>query len=310
MATVKKVKKIEERLTMVEKFLERIVEQLKLMETQGNRISECERKLEDRISVDVSETSKQVTSESNDDLLSRLAVSELTTEERIGKLETQITEVGDKAMALGLRFQEFKEEFPTPAETGLKSVEQVVKSNDDRNSMSCGEMLRTTKESVLIVGDSIARGVGDKLRSQGGKVFDRFSRGGARIDSVGNEILKLEDDSNRHVVVMAGTNNLESDDSSDILEQYEKLLDNARKVKHRQVTVVGIVKRYDLRSSFESKRIVVNMRLKEMCRKKNIAFLEFDPERSQMGKDLLHLNEEGQTELAIKIFGHCLPFLC
>ena len=129
------------------------------------------------------------------------------------------------------------------------------------------------------------------------------------IGLISKETEKLEDDSKRHFVVLAGTNIIESDSSSDILGEYERLLDNVKKVKHRQVTVVGIVKRFDLKSSFECKRIVINMRLKEMCKKRNMRFLGYDPERRQLGSDMLHLNEDGQNELASKIFGHCLSFL-
>jgi hypothetical protein len=51
------------------------------------------------------------------------------------------------------------------------------------------------------------------------------------------------------------------------------------------------------------------MRLKEMCKAKKVEFLGYDPERKQLSKDKLHLNEEGQDELGCKIFRHCLPFL-
>jgi hypothetical protein len=46
-----------------------------------------------------------------------------------------------------------------------------------------------------------------------------------------------------------------------------------------------------------------------MCKRKHIEFLGYDPERRQVGKDKLHLNEEGQQELGCKIFRHCLSFL-
>ena len=318
------VKRIEERLAVIEKSVERIVDQLKVLETLEKRVTECEerckatdgeKECEDKISVSVeaiSEASKQEIRKTNEDVISRIAVCEVKMEESVGKLERQITEVGDKTVALGVRLEElkkeeeFKKEFPTPAEAKSSAVKERTV---DGSRMSCGEILKTTKDSVLVLGDSLVRGVGDKLRAQGGKAFDRVSKGGAKIESISDEIMKLEDDSKRHLVLIAGTNNLENDTTTDMLVKYDKLLENARKVKHGQVTVVGLVKRYDLRSSFETKRIVVNMKLREMCQKRHIEFLGYDPERRQMGMDRLHLNEEGQHELACRIFRHCLPFL-
>jgi hypothetical protein len=315
MAADKRMKLIEDRVALVEKSLARFSEHLKLLETLESRMSECERKCDVKISVDgISEVSKQEISKINEDLLSRVAVCQLTTDEKISNLDVRITEVGDKAEALGVEFRELKLEFPTPAETRPASIGPVndatVSKRNNRNRKSCVELLKTTKESVLVLGDSLARGVGDKLRSQSGKVFEQKTRGGAKIESVINEIEKLEDDNKRHLVVIAGTNNLESDDISDMLDKYGRLIDNAKKVKQRQITVVGIVKRYDLGSSFETKRIMLNMKLHEMCQKKQIEYLDFDPERRQLGRDMLHLNDDGQNELAGKIFKHCLSFLC
>jgi len=83
-------------------------------------------------------------------------------------------------------------------------------------------------------------------------------------------------------------------------------MDQARKVKNREISCVGIVKRYDLRSSYESKRIVVNLRLREMCKKKGIGFVEYDPDFVDMARDKLHLNEQGQHGFAKKILNHCV----
>jgi len=295
-------RKVEDRLSNVERSVARIEEKLSAMELKLCNVKDS-----------AIDSSNEDLSKASQELLSRVTICEMNTNDRLGKLEKRITEVEDKAVALGVRFQDFKSEFPTPAEA--KAAESLVNDQtvDGNTGISCGECLKATKETVLVLGDSIARGVGDKLKAQCGKVFERSSRGGARIESVGEDIMKLKDDKERHLVVIAGTNNLESDDISESLAKYEKLLDNAKKVKHRQVTVVGVVKRYDLghpydlRSSFfETKRIVLNMKLKEMCLKRNIEYLGYDPERKHMEKDKLHLNEKGQNELASKIFSHCL----
>jgi lysophospholipase L1-like esterase len=305
------VKQLEVRMTAMEKTVEILVEKFKLMEVLERRVLECEKKCMERIDEDSTGKVSILESNKREELLNRIAVCEVSNEDRMSKLESQVTEIGDKAVALGLRFEEFKAEYPTPLEE--KELSEKVRSavNNGRSSKprSCNEVLRSTKDSVLVLGDSIARGVGEQLRSQSDKVFEQRGRGGATIDSVTEGIAELKDDSNRHLVVIAGTNNLERDSTADILIKYDKLLDKVMKVKHRKVTVVGIVKRYDLGRGFESKRIVVNMKLKEKCKKANIAFLGYDPERRQLGRDKLHLNEDGQNVFAGKIFRHCVAFL-
>ena len=62
-------KKIEERLGKIEQSVERIVEQLKLMETLENRISECEKKREGIHNVDTVSDSVGTVSDSLDTIL-------------------------------------------------------------------------------------------------------------------------------------------------------------------------------------------------------------------------------------------------
>jgi len=287
--------------------------QLKLMEVLDGRIQECEKRGKESIENAKSQDSDQKIVMTSEEILSRIAVGEIRNEDRVVKVETQVMEIGDAVEALRVRFQEFKSEFPTPTE--IKSseespVQELSAAGSSRNaeSGSCGEKLKVTENSVLIVGDSLSRGVGDKLKDQCGKVFERESRGGARIESITEDIKKLEDDSKRHLVVMVGTNNLESDFTEDILVKYDRLLEELKKKKNKKVTVVGILKRYDLKG-MDMKRIWINFNLRQKCDGKGVAFLGFDPDWGQLREDMLHLNEKGQDELARRIFRHCLPFL-
>jgi len=129
----------------------------------------------------------------------------------------------------------------------------------------------------------LSRGVGDKLKVQCGKVFERKSRGGARIETISEDIEELQDDGNRHLVVMVGTNNLESDFTEVILAKYDRLLDEIKKKENKKATVVGIMKRYDLKT-MDMKRIWINFNLRQKCDSKGIAFLGFDPDWGQMRK--------------------------
>lgn len=239
---------------------------------------------------------------------------ELSDKERLSEIEKKVSEIGDQALALGIKLEECRAEWPTPAESVKvnKSVDRItggLGKSADVEGKSCRSILEASDESVLVLGDSLARGVGDKLRLQCGEVFSKLSRGGAKIETLSVEALKLKDDSKRHLVVIGGTNNLENEDSDAILRKYEEMLDDVSKIKHRKVTVVGIAKRYDLTTSFETKRIVINMKLRAICKTQNVEYLEYEPERSRMSKDKLHFNEQGENEFACKIFKHCVAFL-
>jgi len=150
MAATRKVT-VEERLTVVEKTLERILTQLKLMESLEGRIQECEKRGKEGSESAKSKDSDQESLMTSEEILNRIAVGEMRNEDRVEKLETKVTEIGDTVEALRVRFQEFKSEFPTPAE--IKSAEQspvpelsAAGSSRNAESGSCGEKLKVTKK--------------------------------------------------------------------------------------------------------------------------------------------------------------------
>ena len=60
---------------------------------------------------------------------------------------------------------------------------------------------------------------------------------------------------------------------------------------------------------YECKRIVLNMKLRALCQRKGVEFLEYEPKRDRLARDQLHLNACGQDELGSMIFKHCINFL-
>ena len=139
-------------LALIEKTVEKMAEPLKLMTELENRITECEKRCKDKNGAEtVSGASSQVCSEASQELLSRVTAYEMTIDDRIGKLESKIMEIGDNGIALGIKFEELKSEFPASAETRAASVSAVkelaVARRDRRSGM---EILETTKDSVLV----------------------------------------------------------------------------------------------------------------------------------------------------------------
>ena len=106
------------------------------------------------------------------------------------------------------------------------------------------------------MGDFLARGVGIKLERQS-HMFSKYSKSGAKIEEMTEHVKKLEGKEDRHLVFVVGTNNIEVDGSEIVLSKYQKLIEEAKKVKNRKISVVGILKRTDVGVYVESKRIGV-----------------------------------------------------
>ena len=87
------------------------------------------------------------------------------------------------------------------------------------------------------------------------------------------------------------------------------MINECKKLKHRQITLIGISKRTDINSFQNSRRIGVNKQLKEKCAEMGVKFVEFEPSNDSLARDGLHLNNAGQDELGRIIFRHCRSFL-
>ena len=73
--------------------------------------------------------------------------------------------------------------------------------------------------------------------------------------------------------------------------------------------MIGIPTRYDVNGLESSRRIGMNIRLKQLCKEKKVQYIEYECSRNRLWRDGLHLNETGQRELAKQIFDHCINFL-
>ena len=135
------------------------------------------------------------------------------------------------------------------------------------------------------------------------------SKGGAKVEDVTDMVKNLKDNDDRHLVLVAGTNNIQQDGSEILLEKFKKLLETSKSVRNRKVTVVEVLKRMDVDSFVDSRRIGVNVRLKQMCESSGAEFVEFKVGKSRISRDGVHLHERGQNELGRVIFTHCKTFL-
>jgi hypothetical protein len=180
--------------------------------------------------------------------------------------------------------------------------------------------------SVTVVGDSMVRGVGQKLRRDN-EMFSTFAYGGAKIEDITEKLngarCKIGEES--HLVVMVGTNNLRNDGTEVIMAKYSKLVTAMKEAKCRARSIIGILARGDTDDYLEGKRTALNIRLGALCKKYEVEFIDpfdiydeinggspLEIRRIQLGvldKWGLHLNDRGQDKVARSVFKHCVKHL-
>lgn len=295
-----RVKEIEERVLALE-------QQLKLFSGIGDRLARVEAILG---VTNGSEDSKVPTLDGFD---GRLKVVE-------GKVDESLS----KAEVCSLRLEELeKAEGPADGEQNgwsrrvRSSHGRLVNSAGDKEealnivalpAKSWGRKTRMFKGSVSVVGDSLARGAGYKLKKQLGDFVEVNAVGGAKLKNTLENIKGMEEDKLKTLVIVTGANNMADDYGTDMMEQYEGIMQLAKKVTNK-IVVVGLIKRFDLPVKFEAKRKVINEKLKVISESEGIGFINFEPPRSMLHNDGLHLNFKGQDELGRLIHVQCKDFL-
>ncbi|PGH40373.1 MAG: hypothetical protein CRN43_03385, partial [Candidatus Nephrothrix sp. EaCA] len=155
---------------------------------------------------------------------------------------------------------------------------------------------------MLLVGDSLVRHVGRNLEQQCAGLSTVCKPGG-RIEQMVPEIEKRGKEDT--VIVQVGTNNLRMDETDEMVQKYEEMIQRLKEERLGEVVVMGILPRQDLSEALDSKRVEVNRRLKEMCGGSKAMYcdVEFNPWRGgYLGRDGLHLNARGADMVARQVF--------
>lgn len=308
-------KKIEERLSKLESAVESILQRLETVEKKLEPVDNLRKRVDEAESkqaiqeLAVEDKIKDLSTETD----SKVLTSELRSEEKIKDLGEKFIETVDKVVAIELRVSELTKDWPTPSEGWSQVINKRSKdgmlSKKSAPIQSFAEKFKgKPKDTIVLVGDSLARGVGAKLEHQSNMV-STICKPGAHIEDINKEICKLGNKNDRHLVLLVGTNDIKREGSEVILSKYKCLIDESKKIKNRKVSIVGIPRRVDLSRFHNSRRIGVNKSLKEMCGAMNVEFIEYEPMDNKLARDGLHLNHLGQDELGRKLFQHCKRFL-
>jgi len=289
----------------IEQVLERVIKIEEKLERLSKRMDDVENGYIAQ-GLHVEDKFKEVTSECD----SKVESNELRCEGRVEVLGSKLQDVSDKTTAIELRLGEIAEmckDWPTPQESML--MKDKAKNKVIKKGLSFADKFKEkAKDTIVLIGDSLARGVGTKLEQQSHMVTTK-SRGGAKIEHAAEQIRLLPDNEDRHLVVLVGTNNVQNETSETIRLKFKSLLETSKKMTNRRVSVIGIPRRYDLSGYQNSRRIGANLQLEKMCKELDIEFIKYEPYRSRIAKDGLHFNHVGQEELARMIFEHCKSFL-
>ena len=245
---------------------------------------------------------------------SKVAVVELSVEEEWKRVEEVAKSALSQAEAVKLNLSQ--KDWPTPAQAAEAERKQKCKgaAAGKKTKVSFSQKVKDkAKDTVLVVGDSMARGIGDCLVKDSGGYSGMCSKvavGGARIQDIQERIAKMGEKPESHLVVVVGTNNLFSDASEKMMSRYKDLVEEIKKHRFRKVSFVGIMKR-KVNKYVDSKRIGINFRLEKLCEDNDLGFIdpEITVELEHLSKDGLHLNRQGQDEVARQIFKHCIHYL-
>ena len=161
----------------------------------------------------------------------------------------------------------------------------------------------TTVRNVIVLGSSMARGVGNCLEHQDDR-FQKLDFSGAKIEHIRQKLRVVGDRPDTHLVLMVGTNNLQSDGANVILNKYEDLFMECKKFKYGKVSIVGILHREDTNEFTEGKRRYVNKKLKELCKVNEVSYLDVKVGKWMLDQGGLHLNGRGKHHVAKAIFDH------
>ena len=187
--------------------------------------------------------------------------------------------------------------------------EWTVVTNVKKEKVSLNDKHKSNgKGKVIVLGDSLVKGVGECLEHQS-DMFSSRAYSGLRIEHTETKGTQLGDNPDSHLILMVGTNNLKSEGSELMAKKYVKVINEAKKHKFRKISVVSILDRTDVGDLYDSRRLAVNRRLKGICKENGVDFPWISDVRKHLSRDGLHLNRNGQELVSSEIFTYCKLYL-
>ena len=189
-----------------------------------------------------------------------------------------------------------------PVRNGVQVKPKMIMPIETQNSFSPLADLVDEPEDSIIVGDSMIRHQLEEFCGRAPKRRKRYWYPGAKIDDITKalEDITAKEKHDSLYIVHVGTNDVKNSNSEELLEKYKRLI-GTLKEKRSKFIVSGILPRIGAENQFYNKAFSTNDRLKSLCSKENVEFLNlwnhFYDQRILFNHDGLHLNPVGSARL-------------
>ena len=157
-------------------------------------------------------------------------------------------------------------------------------------------------EDSIIVGDSMIHHQLEEFCGRAPKRRKRFCYPGAKIDDI-TKALEDITEKEKHdslYIVHVGTNDVKNTNSEELIAKYKRLI-STLKGKLNKFIVSGMIPRIGTEKQFYNKVSSTNDRLKSLCSKENVKFINlwnhFYDQRILFNHDGLHLDPVGSASL-------------
>ena len=173
--------------------------------------------------------------------------------------------------------------YDTLATEGNKDVEDLVQKGE---------------KEVLLIGDSQVRYVDREFCQKNRRKRMRVCLPGARVNDINDRFDRLVKDSGMEaaVIVHVGVNDIRHKCSEEVKENYRNLIEKMKRSR-RKCVISGVLPIFRGNDVWLSRAIGVNERVKDMCHRAGIEYLdlwdEYLDRRDFFAVDGLHLSEKG-----------------
>ena len=178
-------------------------------------------------------------------------------------------------------------------------------------------LLADEEEETVLIGDSMVKSQGEHFGSKNKKKRKVRSYPGANARKILEELGKIEIENKKTtIIVQASGNDLflrngNAGSTEPLVKQLENTIETAKK-KTNNAIVLGILPRLDVSHFALSKALGINGRLKSICQKKGVRYIDlwdtFYGNRKMYRRDGIHFSEEGMrlygSQLNLSLYNH------
>jgi len=232
---------------------------------------------------------------------------ELGIEKETGGTEAEWVQIGK-----GGKQQKQRRGSSTEGRTeAVQDGEQGMKAQSTRDGGKYSAIPQT--QELVVIGDSIARGIGARLQEQHGRVRV-FAKGGGTLVDAERKAEEISLTGEEAIVVITGGNDIDrGDGTEEVMEGYKRMVATLRKRGVEKITLVGPSTRRHFSAYFNSKAIGINQRLERWSAKEGFNFVKGGVSEKDkirlLARDGVLFTREGEDSMVRKIYQSTRQYL-